>query len=281
MNLKDDIKTTRENYSKKGHIFEQIKYKSEQVEERFIGNYAKHDLNTIVYAYSAGFKELYSKYLERVISWFLQGIESKEHLYDVASLEFHQYRLTSALALVTWLNTGINYIDLWKNSLKWQNELYGNKDYSKGISKDDKEIVALSIIHYIQAQEYEKAVQLYQAIYGDKPFKLNNNMSGLRVAYAYCLHFYEGKFTVEQLEKAAKPFLEKHLVMLYTMGRSTEMLYWLKTVCDAREKDYSPEEVIYTFYEYIPEEEKPDFVKELLGEKGPEKKSFFSSWFKW
>lgn len=281
MNLKDDIKTTRENYSKKGHIFEQVKYKSEQVDVRFIGNYAKHDLNTIVYAYSVGFKKLYSKYLERVTNWLLKGIENKEHLYDVASLEFHQYRLTSALAFATWLNTDINNIELWKNTLVWQEELHSKEDYSKGISRVDKEFIALSIIHYIQAQEYEKGIQFYQSIYGDKLFKLNSNMSGLKVAYAYCLHFYEGKFTVEQLEKAAKPFLEKHLVMLYTMGRSTEMLYWLKTVCDAREKDYTPEEVIYTFYEYIPEEEKPDFVKELLGEKEPEKKSFFSSWFKW
>lgn len=281
MNLKDDIKTTRENYFKKGHIFEQVKYKSEQVDVRFIGNYAKYDLNSIVYAYSVGFKKLYSKYLERVINWLLKGIENKEHLYDVASLEFHQYRLTSALAFATWLNTGINNIELWKNTLVWQEELHSREDYSKGISRVDKEIIALQIIHYIQAKEYEKAIQFYQSIYGDKPFKLNSNMSGLRIAYAYCLHFYEGKFTVEQLEKATKPFLEKHLVMLYTMGRSTEMLYWLKMVCDAREKDYTPEEVIYTFYEYIPEEEKPDFVKELLGKKEPEKKSFFSSWFKW
>lgn len=273
--LKDDIDRRREISGKRGHIIERLKYDSEKVDVRFIGNYAKHDLNSIIYAYSVGFKELYVKYLERTIDWILQGIKNQEHLYDVASLEFHQYELTSSLAIATWLNTGVNNIELWKNTLKWQNELYGGVDYSRKISSDDKEIFALLLLHYIQAQEYEKAIQLYQSAQGNKAFKLSNNMSGVRIAYAYCLHFYEGKFSIEQLEKSAKPFLEKHLQMLYAMGRSTEMLYWLKMVCDAREKEYTPEEVIYTFYEYIPDEEKPDFVNELLNGKS-KRRSIFS-----
>lgn len=275
--LKNDIERRREISDKKGHVFERLKYNSENPDARFIGNYAKHDLNSIVYAYSVGFKNLYEKYLKRSIDWILQGINNKEQFDDLA---FHQYRLTSALAFATWLHTSVNNIELWKNSLKWQDELYRDTDYTKGMSRIEQGEFALQILHYIQAQEYEKGIRLYQSIKGDKPLTLNNNMSGYRIAYAYCLHFYEGKFTVEQLEKASRAFLEKHLVMLYTMGRSTEMLYWLKMVCDAREKGYTPEEVIYTFYEYIPEEEKPDFVKELLGEKEPEKKSFFS-FFKW
>ena len=276
MKLKDEISRTRETKSKNGFSYCYIQRKGDKP-EGYIGNTGMTDLTRVVYGYSVGYKSLYEPFLSRIIEWISEGIENNEVSGDLA---FHQRDLTSELALATWMKTGKNDVNLWKNALVWQEELHSSEDYSKGISRDDKEIIALSIIRYIQAQEYEKAIQFYQSIYGDKPFKLNSNMSGLKVAYAYCLHFYEGKFTVEQLEKAARPFLEKWLPILYTKGRSTEMLYWLKTVCDAREKEYTPEEVIYTFYEYIPEEEKPDFVKELLGEKVPEKKSFFS-FFKW
>ena len=275
MQLIDYLARKRESSSKKGHILERLKYKSKEVP--FIGNYAKHALDSIIYGYSVGFKELYKEYLKRTVNWLEQGVEEAENF---GNFNFHQYELTSSLALATWIYTGVNHVELWKNSLKWQNELYGNMDFSKGMSRLDQADFALQLLHYIQAQEYEKAIQLYQSVKGDKPLKLNNNMSSYRIAYAYCLHFHGNKFTVEQLEKASRTFLEKELVMLYTKGCPTEMLYWLKMVCDAREKDYTPEEVIYTFYEYIPEEEKPDFVKELLGEKAPKKKSFFS-FFKW
>ena len=276
MKLKDEIGRTRETKSNNRFGYFYIQRKGEKP-EGYIGNAAKSDLTSVIYGYSVGYKKLYEPFLSRIIDWILEGINNNEQFDNLA---FHQYKLTSALAFAAWLHTGINNIELWKNSLKWQDELYRNADYTKGMSRIEQEEFALQILHYIQAQEYEKGILLYQSIKGDKPLTLNNNMSGYRIAYAYCLHFYEGKFTVAQLEKASRAFLEKHLVMLYTMGRSTEMLYWLKTVCDAREKDYTPEEVIYTFYEYIQEEEKPDFVKELLGEKAPKKKSFFS-FFKW
>ncbi|MFU2090604.1 hypothetical protein ACLSY8_07900 [Avibacterium avium] len=276
MNLKYEIEITRNTYCKEEHIFKRLKYKLEQGE--FIGNYAKYDLTDIIYAYSVGFKNIYKQFLERTVNWLKQGVEKKE---DFGEFDYHQYELTSALAIATWLDTGVNNIELWKNSLKWQDKLYGKENYSKGMSLIEQEIFALQLLHYIQAQEYEKAIQLYQLVKGDKPLKLHNNMSGYRIAYAYCLHFHEQKFTVEQLEKSSKSFLEKHLQMLYTKGRPTEMLYWLKMVCDAREKEYTPEEVIYTFYEYIPEEEYPEFVKDLLKGKPTEKKSFFSRFFRW
>ncbi|AOF54027.1 hypothetical protein [Rodentibacter caecimuris] len=275
MNLKKEINRTKEVKAKNGFGYSYIQKSTKPIE--CIGNHGMSDLTSIIYGYSVGFKKLYSPFLSRVIDWICEGIKKEETFGD---LEFHQYGLTSSLALATWLNTEKNDVDLWKNSLKWQEILYGNIDFSKKMGRDDKEIFALSILHYIQAEEYDKAIQLYQSTKGINPFKLNSNMSGYHVAYAYCLHFYENRFTVDQLEKAARPFLEKHLPMLYTMGRCREMLYWLKTVCDAREKTYTPEEVIYTFYEYIPKEEKPDFIKELLGEKEPKKKSFLS-FFKW
>ncbi|WGE47866.1 hypothetical protein NYR77_01490 [Actinobacillus equuli subsp. haemolyticus] len=275
MSFKETLIRKKDAYYKSGFNYSFIK-KQKAIDQKFIGNSSIHDLDMVVYGYSVGYKNLYKPFLPRIIDWLSEGIDNNECF---GTLAFHQNNLNSALAFATWINTGVNDVELWKKSLKWREELYGNEDYSKGMSRDDKEIFALSLLHYIQAQEYEKAIKLYQSVKGDKLLKLNKNMSGYRLAYAYCLHFYENKFTVEQLEKAAKPFLEKHLQMLYSMGRPTEMLYWLKMVCDAREKEYTPEEVIYSFYEYISEEEKPEFVKELLARK-VEKKSFFS-FLKW
>lgn len=275
MKIRDYIINTYETYNRNNHAFSRLN--KNEFNPDLVGNYAMNDIRSITYAFSVGFYTDYIDFIPIRIKMLKMGIDANE---DFGNIEFHLYNLTSALAFATWLHTGVNDIELWKNSLKWQNELYGNPEYFKKMGHDEKEIFALSLLHYIQAKEYEKAVRFYQEVQGERLFKLNNNMSGFRIAYAYCLHLYEGKFTVEQLEKAARPFLEKHLPMLYTKGRSTEMLYWLKMVCDARKKKYTPEEVIYTFYEYIPEEEKPDFVKELLSEKQVEKKSFFS-FFKW
>ncbi|MDG4952735.1 hypothetical protein [Actinobacillus equuli] len=275
MNIRDELLKEKEACSKNEFTYSYIQRKNDK-SEGYKGSAGIMDLNTVIYGYSVGYKKLYKPFLPRIIDWLSEGIDNNECF---GTLAFHQNNLNSALAFATWINTGVNDVELWKKSLKWREELYGNEDYSKGMSRDDKEIFALSLLHYIQAQEYEKAIKLYQSVKGDKLLKLNKNMSGYRLAYAYCLHFYENKFTVEQLEKAAKPFLEKHLQMLYSMGRPTEMLYWLKMVCDAREKEYTPEEVIYSFYEYISEEEKPEFVKELLARK-VEKKSFFS-FLKW
>lgn len=273
--VKDKLLKKRDVYSKSEFAYSYIQRKCGKPNS-YIGEAGKMDLSTVIYGYIAGYKNLYAPFLPRIIDWLSEGIDNKETFDNLA---FHQNDLNSALAFAIWINSSVNDTELWKTSLKWREELYGNEDYSKRMSRDDKEIFALSLLHCIQAQEYEKAIQLYQSAQGNKPFKLSNNMSGFRVAYAYCLHFYEGKFSVEQLEKSAKPFLEKHLQMLYTMGRPTEMLYWLKMVCDAREKEYTPEEVIYTFYEYISDEDKPDFVNELLNGKN-EKRSIFS-FFKW
>ncbi|MGX2951348.1 hypothetical protein ACWIUA_10670 [Ursidibacter sp. B-7004-1] len=275
MTIKDELIKKREVKAKNGFGYFYIQ--NEKEISGYYGSSGMSDLTSIIYGYGVGFKKLYEPFLSRTIDWLSTGIENKEELGD---LKFHQYKLNSELAVANWLHSGVNDISLWKNAVAWQEALYSDEDFLENIGKIRKEEYALQMLHYIQAQEYKKAIQLYQSINGDKPFKLNKNMGGIRVAYAYCLHFYENKFTVEQLENASRGFLEKELVMLYTMGRPTEMLYWLKMVCDAREKDYTPEEVIYSFYEYIPEQEKPDFIKELLDEKEPEKKSFFSI-FKW
>ncbi len=275
MTIKDELLKEKDVYSKNEFAYSYIQRKGNKA-EGYRGNAGIMDLNSVIYGYSVGYKKLYAPFLPRIIDWISEGINNNECF---GTLAFHQNNLHSALAFATWINTGVNDIELWKASLKWREELYGNEDYSKGMSCDDNEIFALSLLHYIQAKEYEKGIQFYQSVKGDKPLKLNNNMSGYRIAYAYCLHFHENRFTVEQLERAARSFFEKHLQILYTKGRPTEMLYWLKMVCDAREQEYTPEEVIYTFYEYIPEE-LPDFAKALLAGKPPEKKSFFS-FLKW
>lgn len=76
--LKNYIERRREISDKKGHVFERLKYSIEEPDVIFIGNYAKHDLNSIVYAYSVGFKDLYEKYLGRSINWISEGINNNE-----------------------------------------------------------------------------------------------------------------------------------------------------------------------------------------------------------
>lgn len=262
MAIKDEILKERENSKIESFTYSYIKDQDEETVS-FIGNSGMSDLTIVIYAYSAGFGEIYKSFLTRIVNWIQKGVFNHEKFND---LRVHQLELTSSLALAHWMNTGFNEVSLWKNAVYWQEQLNLDLDHSVKMDKEDKESLALDILRYIQAKEYDKAIKLYEQSISalGKPFKFSAKLTSYNLAYAYCLHFAEGMFSVEELEKAGRVFLEKHLQALYTSGRSIEMLYWLKTICDAREKDYTPEEVIYTFYEFVKDEDKPDFVKELL-----------------
>ncbi len=275
MNIKNDLMKIRTCWGKRGFSYSFIKKQIEK-KQKFIGNSAVDDLTTIIYGYIVGYKELYQPFLARTINWLQKGIDNVEKMGE--SLFYHQFNLNYSFALACWLNGEQNNIASWCNATAWLDK--GDIDYDHLSCLADKEFFALELLVYIQAKQYEKAIGLFKQVTKNKPFNLNNNMSGFRVAYAYCLHFYENKFTVQQIEKASRLFLVKHLKMLYSMGRADELALWLKIVCDAREKDYTPEEVIYSFYDYLEEDEKPDFVKEILENKPVKKRTLFS-FFKW
>lgn len=260
--IKKELIKVRESKDREGFGFSYIQRIEEPLPVK-IGNSGLSDLTSVIYGYSVGLKSLYSEFLPRIIDWLRKGIADEESFID---FNYHQCSLTSALALSYWISTGETNISFWKDSIYWQEQVNLSIDYSVPMGREAKEDLALSILRYIQAKEYHKAIKFYEQANSalGKPFKFSAKLTSYNLAYAYCLHFAEGMFSVEELEKAGRVFLEKHLQALYTSGRSIEMLYWLKTICDAREKDYTPEEVIYTFYEFVKDEDKPDFVKELL-----------------
>ncbi|NEN76085.1 hypothetical protein F9B74_07090 [Pelistega sp. NLN82] len=256
----EDIIKTKDTYSEDGFAYLYIQRLNENI-EKFIGNKANADLTSIVYGYSVGFKELYSPFLPRIIDWLRQGILNKEYFNDIRT---HQLTLSNALAFAHWIYTGNNDILLWKKAIYWRDQLLQDVDYSKGFDSESKENLALDILRYIQAKEYDRAIKHYEWATRGEVFQFSSHLNNYNLAYAYCLHFAEGQFSVEELEKAGRAFLKRQLKELYLMGRPTEMLYWLKTMCDARDKEYTPEEVIYTFYEFLEDKDKPDFIKELL-----------------
>ncbi|OOF48000.1 hypothetical protein BKK54_11265 [Rodentibacter genomosp. 1] len=263
--IKDKILKVRETKSENGFGFFYIQRTDEDKKSlTLVGNAGVNDLDSVIYGYSVGFESLYSQFLPRIIDWLNEGISNKESAGEV---NFHQCLLTSSIAFAYWINTGKNNVSLWKNAVYWQEQWNLNLDYSVPLGKEEKEEFAIDLLRYIQAKEYDKAIKHYEFVTKGKLFKFSTRLTGYNLAYAYCLHFSEGKYSVDELDKAGKGFLEKHLQMLYIQGRSVEMLYWLKTICDAREKEYTPEEVIYTFYEFVKDEDKPDFVKALLKRK--------------
>lgn len=273
--MKEKIILKRNAYAKNEFIYSFIKKQNEN-KSKLLGNAALHDLDMVIYGYLSGYKKLYMPFLPRIADWLKRGIHSEEKLGN--DTFFHQYQLCSTLALAYWFNGASEYIDIWEKATSWLEKM--NIDYAHLTTNDDKEFFALQILCYIEAGQYEKVIKLFKLVTKKDTITLSNKMSGYRVAYAYCLYFYDKRFDLDKLEKATKPFLEKHLKMLYQIGRPTEMLFWLKVVCNAREKDYTPEQVLYSFYDYLSEDEKPDFVKDLLAGKLEEKKSFFS-FLKW
>lgn len=83
----------------------------------------------------------------------------------------------------------------------------------------------------------------------------------------YVHHYEYEEFDKAQLNKVCRQVLDKELKFVYSKGRLDDAVYWLKIMCALRNRPYTPEEVVLTFYDFLEDDEIPDELKPLLKEK--------------
>ena len=233
--------------------------------------YATQDsLNSCYYAYTVGYKDLFEPFLPTLILWSKTIINNDDSYQYINGSPGYGSGLYEAYAGATWLYTGQDNIDIWKECLAqtnlWFFEQRNPIDYSvcKGL---DRQLFYTYLQRCLFAKEYQQGIAVYEHFKGNKPVKLTSKTGLVTLMYAILRHFAYGEFDKEKLNKTCMQVLGKELKHVYMKGRPDDAVYWLKTMCLLREKQYMPEEVVLTFYEFLEDEEIPDEIHKFLKER--------------
>lgn len=246
------------------YYYETTAYKSEL--KQMHGNHAEGSLNNFFYAFSVGKKEFFEEFLHRPIQWCQTSIALKKEVGWRTLSDIHE-----AYAGATWLYTGEDDVSIWKESLEYTNLWFfadkNPSDYSK-VSYLDNQLFYTYLQRCLFSKEYQQGIKVFEHLKGTKRINLTSKTGLATLMYAILRHYEYGEFDKARLNKICRKVLGKELKYVYSMGRLDDAVYWLKTMCALRDKAYTPEEVVLTFYEFLEDNEIPDEIKILLKEKG-------------
>ncbi|UOP04873.1 hypothetical protein [Conchiformibius kuhniae] len=265
--IKNDILKTLSTHQKDGFSY-QFNVNQTSTEQNIMhGSQAYYLLLDIFYAYSVGQKDLFDLFLPTALSWLNTAIALKQ---EVDWKPRHVYRIYQALAGVKWLQSGqdsAEVVEAWRECLAQSNLWIFEDRYprqysaSKGMTKD-------LFYSYLQqclfARDYQRGIEVYQHFKGDKPVRLTAKTGLVALMYAVLRHYAYGEYEKEKLNKTMRQVLGKELRETYTRGHMYRVVHWLKTMCTMRERIYTPEETILTFYEFLEDDEIPDEIHVLL-----------------
>ena len=253
-----------------GFVYHYEKNKANQELESMHGSSASSTLRNVFYAYSVEQKDLYDPFLPTALSWLNTAITLKQ---EVDWEPRHVYTIYEALAGVKWLQSGqdnAEVVEAWRECLAQSNLWFFKDRYpkqysaSKGMTRD-------LFYSYLQqclfAQDYQRGIEVYQHFKGDKPVRLTAKTGLVSLMYAVLRHYAYGEYDKDKLNKTMRQVLGKELREIYTRGRPDDAVYWLKVMCAMRERIYTPEETVLTFYEFLEDDEIPDEIHALLKEK--------------
>ena len=265
--IKESLLKDVKNSGKGGFFYYYESSRDESAINVMHGSNACASLRNCYYSYMLGEKSLFEQFLPGIIRLCEKAIELK---IEVSWRPSHVCLIYEAYAGATWLYTGQDNIDIWKECLAqtnlWFFEQRNPIDYSvcKGL---DRQLFYTYLQYCLFAKEYQQGIAVYEHFKGNKPVKLTSKTGLVTLMYAILRHFAYGEFDKEKLNKTCMQVLGKELKHVYMKGRPDDAVYWLKTMCLLREKQYMPEEVVLTFYEFLEDEEIPDEIHKFLKER--------------
>ena len=242
----------------------------DEIEDKKInyGGHARGSLDNVFYANMVGEGANYLKFLPRILRWCQTSVELKVDggwTPQYASWGYEAY------AGATWAYTGQDDVDIWKVCLEYTNLwVFKNKNptdfsVSKGMTKD---LFYTYLQRCLFSEQYQLGIDVYEYYYGKKTITLSPKTGLLTLMYAILRHYQYGEFNKKSLNRRCRQIIGKELKYLYSKGCTDDAVYWLKVMCGLRDKDYTPEEVVLTFYEFLEDDEIPDEIKVLLKERG-------------
>lgn len=203
-----------------------------------------------------------------MIKWCETAIKLKT---EVSWKPHHVSWIYETYAGATWLYTGQDDINIWKECLEYTNLWFFDDrnptDYTS-VNYLDNQLFYTYLQRCLFSKEYEQGIRLYQHLKGTKKINLTPKTGLATLMYAILRHYQYGEFNKARLNQICLRVLSKELKYVYMKGRPDDAIYWLKTMCALRERAYTPEEVALTFYEFLEDDEIPESMKLLLQDKG-------------
>ena len=232
------------------------------------GGLARGSLNNYFDACCVGNKVWFEEFLPRTIQLCQTSVELK---VDGGWTPQDASWIYEAYAGATWAYTGQDDVDIWKTCLEYTNLwVFKNKNptdfsVSKGMTRG---LFYTYLQRCLFSEQYQLGIDVYEHYYGKKTITLSPKTGLLTLMYAILRHYQYGEFNKKSLNRRCRQIIGKELKYVYSKGRPDDVVYWLQVMCGLRDEDYTPEEVVLTFYEFLEDDEIPDEIKVLLKEKG-------------
>ncbi|MFL1733132.1 hypothetical protein [Moraxella oculi] len=243
------------------------------IEERICnyGGFASGSLNCFFQANMVGEGSFFARFLPRTLRWCQTAIDRKDEDEGLNPRELSWVYET--YAGTTWVYTGQDDVAIWKECLEYTNLWFFAEKNPTDFSKTKAKGIETNLFYtYLQrclfAKEYKLGIDVYEYFKGKREVKLTSKTGVLTLMYAILRHYEYGEFDKVRLNKVCRQVLGRELKFVYSKGRLDDAVYWLKTMCALRDRPYTPEEVVLTFYEFLEDDEIPDEIKPLLNQKG-------------
>jgi hypothetical protein len=231
------------------------------------GNYARHDLYSVVESWLVGLSNETAVVLPRAIDWLTLAINEDEELGQ--DHDYHRAKLRTARAMARWMLLQDAAQDDWEQAVigeakYWQNPLW---------NFTPRQIVKESLDDYmaysVQSGQYAQAMAAYERLGAARVQKLTGKVLKPReYAYAICLHHEQGLFDEEALFTAGCKMLTANMDTYWlAVGQSLraamwlKIVYWDRDVRAGRPPALSPLQVVLKAYDNMPEVVKPAFVE--------------------
>jgi hypothetical protein len=231
------------------------------------GNYARHDLYSVVESWLVGLSNETAVVLPRAIDWLTLAINEDEELGQ--DHDYHRATLRTARAMARWMLHQDAAQDDWAQAVigeakYWQNPLW---------NFTPRQIVKESLDDYmaysVQAGQYAQAIAAYERLGAARVQKLTGKVLKPReYAYAVCLHHEQGLFDEDALFDAGYKMLTSKMDTYWlAVGQSLRAAMWLKIVYwdhdvrVGRTPSLSPLQVVVKAYEHMQDVEMPDYLR--------------------
>ena len=225
-----------------------------------MGNFAVGMVSSVAAAALVRLGDKMVDLMPRAIDWIDRAIARHEVSGPGDDMRYYHYSLIHAKALAIWFGTGKSAAEVWIDAFERIRELLiEDKGSAKALRYGG--IVDDAMACAFQAGRFTDGLALYEDIYGIKTLRINAVRTPRQLAYAYCLHAIEARFSSADLLLTGRRLLEKQLAENWLHnGQMIRAATWLKIVYWHTDQSLTPEQTILKAYDDMPTVPRPDFL---------------------
>lgn len=168
-----------------------------------------------------GFDEPAYKLLEKAREWLLVAMEEKE-VPRGSTLNGAETLRLQDIALCNWLLTGSHDAECLRRAIS-------GEELDMASEGQERHVLELTLAVYLDAGQYERAIELFETTAGLSPPKsLANVRTEARMVYVLCKHRCRSEYSAEEVRKCLNQFLRCRVDEWLNTGLYTNMARWMK-----------------------------------------------------